>query len=166
MPKKLQSIGAYAFANGALKTVTVPASVTSIGAGAFGDCAQLTEIHLPSGIRSIGRAAFVGCSALQSIHVSSANTAFTSIDGILFSRDKSTLICYPAARDGESYLLSNAVLTIAPYAFDGITYLKTILYEGSTAAYQAIRVEVGNAPLEHLSVTCNYKIPQENPTKE
>jgi len=141
-------------------------TVTAIADRALEGCASLTELHLPSSIRSVGRAAFVGCTSLQSIYVSAANTAFTSIDGILFSRDKSTLICYPAAREGESYLLSTAVQTVAPYAFDGITRLKTILYEGSTAAYQSIRVEVGNTPLEQLSVTCNYKIPQESSSME
>lgn len=59
-------------------SVTVPSSVTynkkeysvtSIGNGAFKDCASLTEITLPEGIVTIGEESFRGCSGLKDISI-------------------------------------------------------------------------------------------------
>ena len=131
--------------------------VVAIADRALEGCADLTQIHLPATVKLVGSGAFVGCSALSAITVSETNTVFTSEDGILLSRDKTRLVCYPPAKEGESFLLRTEIESVAAYAFDGILHLKNILYTGNTAQYQAIRVEAGNTALLSLSVTCNYK---------
>ena len=77
--------------------------------------------------------------------------------GVLFSYDKTELICYPAAKIGEKYLLSTNVKKIAPYAFYGVINLKAILYQGSAAKYQSIEIGIENQTFTSLPVTCNYK---------
>ena len=131
-------------------------SVTEIGDYAFEGCSKLLEINLPATVKSIGNGSFVGCSSLVAINVDSSNPKFCSVGGVLFSRDRTKLICYPAAKVGTRYLLSTNVKEIAPYAFDGVSNLKAILYEGSTAKYQSIEIGSGNRIFTSLPVTCNY----------
>jgi len=131
-------------------------TVAAISDGAFEGCEFLESITIPATVKSIGSGAFSGCSSLESFTVSSQNTKYCAVGGVLFNKNKTTLICYPASRVGKSYLLSTNVKTIAEYAFDGVQNLTTILYEGSTSKFHSIEVESGNRDFSDLSVTCNY----------
>ena len=93
---------------------------------------------------------------LNQSYVDSGNSRYSSLDGVLFSKDKTALLCYPAARLGESYLLSTNVKSIGAYAFDGVKHLKKILYEGSSAKYKSISVGAGNIMYSNMKVTYNY----------
>ena len=131
--------------------------ITAIGDAAFADCTALLEINIPATIKRIGSACFTGASSLVAINVEPANAYFCSVGGVLFSYDKTELICYPAAKVGENYLLSTNVKRLAPYAFDGVVNLKAILYQGSAAKYQSIEIGIENQIFTALPVTCNYK---------
>ena len=91
------SIGSNAF--GEFKSLTginIPASVTSIGAYAFSECSSLTSIEIPASVTSIGEDAFCECSKLTDINVNNNNQNYASEDGVLFNKEKTTLISYPA----------------------------------------------------------------------
>jgi hypothetical protein len=75
---------------------------------------------------------------------------------MLFSKDKTHLICCPAARIGENLLLNPNVRVIEPYAFDGIKNLSRILYEKSPGDFQKINISEGNESFSSLPITCNY----------
>ena len=114
--------------------------VVAISTGAFENCRKIVSISIPSSIRDIGTGAFVGCSSLSSFEVAATNTEYCSVGSVLFSKDKTELICYPARRVGGSYLLSTNVTRIAPYAFDGVTTLSKILYRGTISQFQNINI--------------------------
>lgn len=130
-------------------------TVTAIATGAFRGCAA-EQIHIPASVKSIASGAFSGCSSLTAFVVDYGNSKFTASGGVLFSKDKSTLICYPANRSGKSYMLGVNVTTIAPCAFEDAVYLQKILYEGSSSKYRAIDVGDGNDIFLGLAVTYNY----------
>lgn len=132
-------------------------TVTEISASAFDGCTAITTVNIPANVKKIGTGAFSGCKALTVFTVDTANTSYCAVGGVMFSKDKTELICYPASRVGKSYLLSTNVKIISDYAFDGVVNLRTLLYEGSMAKFQSITVGSGNDAFNTMSVTCNYK---------
>lgn len=64
VPSGTKRIASNAFAKCALTSVTIPDSVTEIGASAFSGCTGLTSVRISARITSIGDSAFSGCSSL------------------------------------------------------------------------------------------------------
>jgi hypothetical protein len=95
----------YAFSPCKLLTsVDIPESVKSIGENAFSECALLTNVTISSGVISIGLYAFRDCTLLTSISVDKNNNNYSSVDGVLFNKDKTELIVYPSGKPaGQSH---------------------------------------------------------------
>ena len=100
-----------------LASVTMPTSLTRIGKNAFYQCMGLTEINIPDSVTSIGVPAFSSCTSLTDINVGAENTCYCSEDGVLFNKDKTTIICYPGGKHEETYAIPSTVTSIRDYAF-------------------------------------------------
>lgn len=108
-----------------LKSISIPDTVTSISYDAFRNCSSLTELYIPSGVNDIEISAFDGCSALERITVDPANASFSSDDrGVLFDKDKTVLIKYPAGSTEPEYTLPYSVTEIENLAFCGAKTLE------------------------------------------
>ena len=130
--------------------------VVGIGNRAFEGCTSLVSVSIPSSVTNIGSAVFKGCSSLVMITVEPENEKYSCAGGILYSKDKTRLICCPASRIGNSYLLDPNVRIIDDYAFEEIKNISKILYEKSTADFEKISIGVGNDDFRALPITCNY----------
>ena len=118
IPSGFISIGDYAFGNcTGLTSITIQNGVTSIGTGAFWNCTGLTSITIPSSVTSIGVNVFYNCTGLTDITVDSNNSSFCSESGVLFNKDKTTLIYYPLGKNDSSYTIPDGVTVIEQYAF-------------------------------------------------
>ena len=65
----------------------------------------------------MGNDAFFGCSSLTTIVVAEGNTIYSSLNGVLFNKVKTELICYPADKADKSYSIPNSVTSIGGDAF-------------------------------------------------
>ena len=116
--KPVTSIGDGAFDRcTGLTSITIPNSVTSIGNEAFQNCRSLTSITIPDSVTSIGYDPFKSCNKLNQINVDTANTVYSSMNGVLFSKDKTELIRYPAGKVDISYAIPDGVTRIDYRAF-------------------------------------------------
>ena len=106
--------------------ITIPNSVTTIEGSAFSGCSSLQSIDIPNSVTTIGNSAFRGCRALRSINISEENPHYTSVDGILFNKQLSTIIKFPQGGNIEVYNIPNSVTTIEGSAFEGCKALQSI----------------------------------------
>ena len=110
-----------------LTSVSMP-SVTTIGEEAFIHCDSLTSVSIPASCTSIGLNPFELCPALKEIVVDENNPNYSSIDGALYDKDKTTIICWPTA-EGDIDIMPS-VTTISRMAFYHCYALKSISMPG------------------------------------
>ena len=128
IPDSVTTIGNYAFDScTGLTSLTLPDSVTSIGGGAFYGCSNLTSVTIGNGVASISyNKVFNSCDKLSQINVKPGNLLYSSVDGVLFSKDKTKLIKYPQGKAETSYTVPDGVTSIVEYAFRDCNSLTSI----------------------------------------
>ncbi len=152
IPSSVTSIGnnAFYFCTNFTGSLTIPASVTSIGELAFYPCRGFTgSLAIPSSVTSIGRSAFAGCSGI--INVDSNNSNFSSVDGVLYNKNKTTLIQCPISRTG-SFEIPSSVTSIGESAFSRCTKLSTITIPANVTTIEANAFANCNG-LQNISVS-------------
>jgi uncharacterized repeat protein (TIGR02543 family) len=146
IPENATSIGNNAFRYSGVKTVTFAdnSQVLSIGTSAFEVATALERIVLPNSVVSIGTSAFWQTYALKSIaipvnltniaidafyisgvtnfQIASGNNFYSSSGGVLFNKNKTTLIRFPPIPTNE-YVVPNGVTAISPLAFAYVPFL-------------------------------------------
>lgn len=112
----------------ALKSVTIPEGVTKIEA--FDECSSLTEINLPSTITTIKSDGyeFYGCKSLKMIIIPEENKYYCCVDGVLYNKQMTKLIKYPAAKLGKSFKIPDSVTEISKYAFSDCVNLEEVIF--------------------------------------
>jgi PKD repeat protein len=126
------SIAAYIGSGGA---ATIPSEinglpVTNIVDNAFGYYTNLTSVTIPNSVTSIGAYAFVGCSSLTAITAEPGNPVFNSVNGVLFDQSLTTLIQYPGGLIG-SYAIPGSVINVGANAFEDCTSLTSVTIPAS-----------------------------------
>lgn len=125
----------------AVGAVVIPATiggkpVTSIDALAFAGCTGITSVAIPASVTSIGGvwnaseglrgSAFPGCTMLTSFSVDAANGSYTTEDGVLFNKTKTSIVQFPAGK-GPSYAIPASVIGIGDGAFGGCSNLTNVI---------------------------------------
>lgn len=125
IPATVTKIDDLAF-NGctSMAKVELHEGLKKIGKSAFKNCRSLTKITLPATVASISNAPFRGCESLKSIKVESKNKYYKSEpnkregnDHVLFNKNKSVIIAYPASSREVQYDIPDSVTIISDWAF-------------------------------------------------
>ena len=146
LPKKLTTIEAGTFRDcTSLKEIVIPDSVTEIRSkweyngcyGAFSNCTSLESITIGRGVESLGDEWIASCRRLENITVSPENKTYSSVDGVLFNKDKSELSAYPIGNKRSSYTIPDGVEKIGKKAFYGCRYIESLTIPVSVAEIEA-----------------------------
>ena len=152
--KPVSILGNMAFAfNNSLTHVTIPDSVICIDDEAFVACRNLISVSIPDSVKRIGDSVFVGCFNMTTIRlpdsvtdiganpfrecgvteivVSPNHPALYVIDGVLFSRTDSRLICYPFGRQDTEYAIPQGTRIIGSDAFSNSYQLGSVTIPSS-----------------------------------
>lgn len=131
-----RSFGYIHTTNGKSITITIPGTVKSIEAGAFQYSWAIENFILEEGIESIGNSAFLVqlksdgptitipasvtylhggfCNFASEYVVTDGNENYCSVDGVIYSKDMTTLVDYPAFKKAEEYVIPESVTTVGP----------------------------------------------------
>ena len=120
-----------------LKEIVIPDSVTAIYYEAFSNCISLESITIGSGVESLGDEWIASCRRLENITVSPENKTYSSVDGVLFNKDKSELSAYPIGNKRSSYTIPDGVEKIGKKAFYGCRYIESLTIPVSVAEIEA-----------------------------
>lgn len=106
--------------------VVIPSSINSYpvialaGSAEFGGVFNgkfgVNSISIPSSVTNLQAFAFLRCASLTNISVDPANNAYSSLGGVLYDKNQTTLIAYPTGRSG-AFIMSNSASSIGPFAF-------------------------------------------------
>lgn len=132
LPDDLTSIESCAFYGcTSLAEIALPDNLVTINWEAFENCTALTELQIPVNVSLIGSQAFKGCTGLKNIIVHNENPYYYSENGVLFNKDRTELIAYPAKKSDGQYKIPDGVTTIVYSAFQLCSNLKCIIIPDS-----------------------------------
>lgn len=145
-------IGDKAFAScDALTIVTVGDGVQKFSFSMVSNCENLKTITLGAGVTEIvqdemyyGDVAglFETCSSLTTICVDEENAYYTTVDGVLFDKNMTTLLCCPPGRKG-AYTIPDGVTIIGAAGFSGCAQLTDVTFSDVTVIREYAFVNCG-----------------------
>ena len=102
----------------------IPEGVREIGAHAFENCDDLTDVTIPASVVSIERNPFAY--AQLELKLSPENSYFSLVDGVLFDETGTKLLVYPGGRVGDTYEIPEGTTGIGEFAFTGSQQLSSV----------------------------------------
>ncbi len=130
LPKTVTKIGKNAFNRTRnVKKVSFN-EITQIGYKAFSYSA-IQDFYIGESLTDVGYASFSDCKNLSNFSCSLRAKNFVVNDGVLYSNDQSSIICFPAGKKSKEFKMPKTVSNVADKAFSGNFFIKEILSNGN-----------------------------------
>lgn len=126
IPENLEVIESWTFGLTVIENVVIPDNVKRIEGAAFRDNSNLKEVSIPAGVSYVDDSSFAGCSNLNEIRVDLQNKDYCSVEGVLFNKNMTNLMVYPAQKSDENYTIPDSVKSLAWGAFQKATNLRSV----------------------------------------
>lgn len=146
LPASVEEIDDYAFGYcEKLAGIDIPEGVKKLGDIVFDNCSSLARVSVPSSLEEMGDCCFMSCTALKTVDISPSNNCFVCVDGVIYSKDMTDLVCCLPAVYRDTYRMPDTVTTVRMWAFyecsrikdikcaDGIKRLEEETFFGCTA---------------------------------
>lgn len=104
----------------------IPDGVKVIDSRAFVKANKMTSLHITKEVNEISELAFLYCFNLERITVDKENPYFAEKDGVVFTKDLSTIVAYPLGDKAEVYTIPSYIKAIKPGAFATALYLRNV----------------------------------------
>ncbi len=137
LPNSITEIPVSCFASCKnLVDITFPDNLTSIGNCAFEKCNSLIEITIPETVEYIGENVFALCKNLENVYVDENNSNYISVDGVLFDKDKTQILCYPTNSKITEYTVPDTIKNIPYYTFYECANIESIVLPESVESIE------------------------------
>lgn len=134
--------------------VYIPEGITALSEDCLSSFDHISVIHLPSTLETVTSRSF-GYLPIEEVVVHPDNQLLCSVNGVLYSKDLSTIIYYPKNRSAEGFTTPDSVITIKTGAFAGVK----IRY--FTATQNVTTLEKGcftNASVENVDLSACHRL--------
>lgn len=118
-----------------IKSIVIGEGITHIGTLAFYNCQSYDSVTIPASVTSIGDAAFQYCQSFTTINISEDNPAFKVVDGILFSKDGTTIVKCPEGMMTSAYTVPDGVTHIGAHAFENCWNMPSVTLPESVVSF-------------------------------
>lgn len=99
-----------------LSGVVLPESIEEIKSFAFAGCKAISSLRIPASVKEMDGSCFADCN-ISSFEIDSNNPYFMVVDGVVFSKDLTTLVAFPSAFPNKHYVVPPTTKVIGFAAF-------------------------------------------------
>lgn len=122
-------------------------------------CFNLRILYLGKNFKKFDVEMFADANNLENIYVNPENKYYTSVNGILFNKNKTELVKFPSAKNIDKYEIPENVLNISPYAFRKNKYIKTLHLPHTITSIH--RHTFAHSKIENINFHDNLKVIEE-----
>jgi len=131
IPSTVDTLGAYSFAYCKLTSISIPNTVKYMYHATFCMCYGLTSVNLPASLTYLNNNPFYDCTNMTAVNVDPANQENQSVDGVLYKKGLTTIIYYPPAKSGSSFVIPSTVTYVRSSVFMNATKLNSVTIPAS-----------------------------------
>lgn len=136
--------------------IEIPAGVYRIVSGAL-ELTQADTVVIGDEVEEIESGAFGNLKDLKEVIVRVGNPSYCSVDGVLYTNNMQTLICYPPQKKEKTFIIPNSVTTIEHNAFSYVQYLDNLFIPDSVSKIAENAIKTWFHKIKNIRYPSSYE---------